>query len=154
MGAVLRIWDNVLQYAVAWKGAGGAAWTIEQGNCSGRNPTSNTNNYNAVHNEANCGFLDNVATAQNIGAGGTTPIFLDSLHVQVALVGTLTITGFTKVDGTTAITKVFPIGSVGQLITPGDCLRMETGCTMTLSVANDGGSASNLWNIRVAWRPI
>lgn len=132
----------------------GAQQVAEVGVRSGRNTSSLTNNYDAVHTEVNGdAFLDNVATAQNIGAGGTTPIFLESLHVQVALVGTLTITGFKKVDGT-AITKVYPIGSVGQLIAPGNGFRLEAGCTMTLSVANDGGSASNLWNVRVGFRPI
>lgn len=132
----------------------GAVQVAEVGVKSGRNTSSTTNNYDAVHSEVNgdC-YLDNVATAQNIGTGGTTPIFLESLHVQVALAGTLTITGFKKVDGT-AVTKVYPIGSVGQLITPGNGFRLEAGCTMTLSVANDGGSAGNLWNVRVGYRPI
>ena len=131
----------------------GAAQSLEQGIVGGGvNESSQDNNLTRIKNNINgsC-FLDNVATAQNIGALGTTPVFLTSLHIQVALAGTLTITGLSKVDGT-AITKVYPIATVGQQIAPGEAWECPAGCTMTLSVANDGGSAGNLWNVRVGWR--
>jgi len=126
----------------------GSQWTLEQGVIGGeRNTTSLTNNYDAVKHEANCNILQNVATAQNIGTGGTTPIFLMGIQIRAALTGTLTITGFTDPTGA-AKSWVLPIGTVGQVLPPGNARRMESGCTMALSVAADGDF------VVVDWRPI
>ena len=126
----------------------GAAWTMEQGVIAGeRNPNSTTNNYAATKHECNSNILQNVATAQNIGTGGTTPIFLMGIQVRAALTGTLTIVGFTDPAGTPK-NWVLPIGTVGQILPPGNARRLDTGCTMTLSVAADGDF------VVVDWRPI
>lgn len=126
----------------------GAAWTLEQGVIAGeRNTSSTTNNYAATKHECNSNILQNVATAQNIGTGGTTPIYLMGLQVRTALTGTLTIVGFTDPTGA-AKNWVLPIGTVGQVLPPGNARRLEAGCTMTLSVAADGDF------VVVDWRPI
>lgn len=126
----------------------GAAWTMEQGVIAGeRNPNSTTNNYAATKHECNSNILQNVATAQNIGTGGTTPIYLMGIQVRTALTGTLTITGLLDPAGN-AKSWVLPIGAVGQVLPPGNARRLEAGCTMTLSVAADGDF------VVVDWRPI
>jgi hypothetical protein len=88
--------------------------TLERGVIGGeRNTSSLTNNYDAVKHEANSNILQNVATAQNIGTSGTTPIYLMGIQIRTALTGTLTIVGFTDPAGT-AKNWVLPIGTVGQ----------------------------------------
>jgi hypothetical protein len=125
-----------------------ALHTNEQGVVGGeRNTTSPNNNYDAVKHECNSNILQNVATAQNIGTGGTTPIFLMGIQIRTALTGTLTITGFTDPAGA-AKNWVLPIGTVGQVLPPGNARRLNSGCTMTLSVAADGDF------VVVDWRPI
>ena len=76
------------------------------------------------------------------------------LHVQVALAGTLTVTGFLDPTGA-SVSKVFPAASVGQLIAPGNAKAFPTGCTMTLSVAADyNGGATAAGNVTVDYRAI
>jgi len=124
----------------------GAAVTLEVGVSSGRNPSSLTNNFDAVKHEANSQTLVNGTGAQNIGTGGTTPVYLMGVQINAALVGTLTITGFTDTSGA-ASSHVLPIGFVGSWGFA-NAKRMETGCTMTKSSASDDGK------IIVDWRPI
>ena len=112
-----------------------------------RNSGNPSNNYAATKHEANSTLLASSASAQNIGGGGTTPIFLLGVQIRTALTGTLTITGFTNPDGSSA-SWVLPIGSVGAVIPPGTARRLEAGCTMTCSVAADGPF------VLVDWRPI
>jgi hypothetical protein len=145
-GTTLNNGIETLQRAVV--GSDGSQWTLEQGVIGGeRNTSSLTNNYDAVKHEANSNILQNVATAQNIGTGGTTPIYLMGIQIRTALTGTLTIVGFTDPAGT-AKNWVLPIGTVGQVLPPGNARRLESGCTMTLSVAADGDF------VVVDWRPI
>lgn len=87
--------------------------------------------------QANSNVLAAVTTAQNIGAAGTTPVYLMGVQIRTALTGTLTINGFTDPTGAAA-PWVLPVGSVGAVLPPGNARRMETGCTMVLSVATDG----------------
>lgn len=130
------------------RSTGRALWTNEQGSIAGeRNTNSLTNNYAATKHECNSNILQNVATAQNIGTGGTTPIYLMGIQIRTALTGTLTIVGFTDPAGTPK-NWVLPIGTVGQVLPAGNARRLETGCTMTLSVAGDGDF------VVVDWRPI
>lgn len=90
-----------------------------------------------TRHQASSNVLAAVATAQNIGAGGITPVYLMGVQIRTALTGTLTINGFTDPTGAAA-PWVLPVGSVGAVLPPGNARRMETGCTMTLSVATDG----------------
>jgi hypothetical protein len=139
---------NAAGLAESQRGTNGAGHTLEQGSIGGeRNTTSPTNNYDVVKHECNSNILQNVATAQNIGTGGTTPIFLMGIQIRTALTGTLTIVGLTDPAGT-AKSWVLPIGTVGQVLPPGNARVMSNGCTMTLSVAADGDF------VVVDWRPI
>lgn len=125
-----------------------AAHVMEAGVVGGeRNTSSLTNNYDVTKHECNSSILANVATAQNIGTGGTTPIYLMGIQIRNALTGTLTITGLTDPSGV-AKNWVLPIGTVGQALPPGNARRCENGCTMTLSAAADGDL------VVVDWRPI
>lgn len=127
----------------------GAAFAIEQGQIGGeRNTSSTTNNYDATKHECNSSVLSAGTGAKNIGAAGTTPIFLMGIYANAALVGTLTITGFTAEDGVTAANLVIPIGASGWLLAPGNARRCETGCTVAKSSASDDGK------ILIDWRPI
>lgn len=129
-------------------GVGDSAKTAEQTLGPGeRNSGNPSNNYAATKHETNTNVLASAATAQNIGGSGTTPVFLMGIQIRTALTGTLTITGFTNPDGTAA-SWVLPIGSVGMVLPPGNARRMESGCTMTLSVAADGPF------VLVDWRPM
>lgn len=132
----------------------GAAQTLEQGLIGGEtNTTSQANNYDHIKHIANVGFLAASTAVQNVGALGTTPIFLMGLNVRAALTGTLTIVGFTDLAGA-PITLVLPIGFVGDYVAPGNDIPFVTGCTMQLSVATDSGSVANNWNVRIAYRSI
>lgn len=127
----------------------GAAWSAEQAVLGGgRNELSVSNNLTVVKHEANASVLSAGIGAKNIGPGGTTPIYLMSLYAHTALAGTLTITGFTAEDGTTAASLVIPVGAVGWVLQPGTSRRLENGCTMQKSSAADDGK------ILVDWRPI
>jgi len=112
-----------------------------------RNSGNPSNNYASVRHECNSNLLANSASAQNIGPGGTTPVFLMGVQIRTALTGTLTINGFSNPDGTAA-SWVLPIGSIGAVVPPGNARRMESGCTMTCSVGTDGPF------VLVDWRPI
>jgi hypothetical protein len=135
------------------KGTSGAAHTLEQGVIGGeRNTTSLNNNYDATKHECNSNMLANSASAQNVGTAGTTPIFLMGITIRATTTGTVTITGLTDVTGA-AVNWVIPATTITggvpvQALPPGNARRMETGCTMTCSVAADGP------NVLVCWRPI
>ena len=121
---------------------------MEQGSIAGeRNPSSLTNNYAATKHECNTAILANVLTAQNVGGIAALPVFIMGIQIRTALTGTLTIVGFTDTTGA-AKNWVLPIGTVGQVLPPGNARRADTGCTMTLSVATDGDF------VAVDWRPI
>ncbi len=125
-----------------------ATETLEQGLGPGeRNSANPSNNYAANKHEANSTMLADGTSAQNIGAGGTTPIYLMGVYIHTALAGTLTITGFVDPTGTAA-SLVIPVGAVGWAIQPGNARRLESGCTMTKSSASDDDK------ILVDWRPI
>lgn len=127
----------------------GAAKSLETGVIAGeRNNSSLTNNYDVTKHECNGSVLSAGTGAKNIGSGGTTAIYLMGVYISAALVGTLTITGLTAEDGSTAANLVIPIGAVGWVLTPGNARRCEAGCTMTKS------SASDDTKILVDWRPI
>lgn len=122
--------------------------TYERGIIGGeRNTSSLVNNYDVTKHECNSTILQNVATVQNIGTGGNTPIYLMGIQIRAALTGTLTIVGFTDPRGTPK-NWVLPIGSVGQILPPGNARRLENGCTMQLSAGADGDL------VVVDWRPI
>lgn len=112
-----------------------------------RNSGNPSNNFAAVKHEANVQVLANGTSAQNIGPGGTTPVFLMGVYINAALTGTLTITGFTYPDGSSA-SFVIPASATGWVLAPGTARRMESGCQMTKSSASDDGK------ILVEWRPI
>lgn len=125
-----------------------ATETLEQGLGPGeRNSANPSNNYAANKHEANSTMLADGTSAQNIGAGGTTPIYLMGVYIHTALAGTLTITGFVDPTGAAA-SLVIPVGAVGWAIQPGNARRLESGCTMTKSSASDDDK------ILVDWRPI
>jgi len=127
----------------------GAAQTAEQGIIGGgQNEGSLTNNLTVTKHACNGSVLSAGITAKNIGTSGTTPIYLMGVYISAALIGTLTITGFTAEDGVTAANLVIPIGASGWVLLPGDARRCEAGCTMTKSSASDDGK------ILVDWRPI
>lgn len=115
----------------------GAAQTLETGVQSGRNPTSLTNNYDATKHECNGVTLAAGTAVQNIGTGGTEPVFLMGIQVNAALVGTLTIVGLLDPTGTPA-NHVLPIGFVGAWGN-GNARRCETGLTVQKSSAADDG---------------
>jgi len=129
------------------KGTGGAAHVLEQGINGGERNAGTSNNYDATKHEANSYVLQNAATAQGIGQGGTTPVYLMGIHIHTALAGTLTVVGFTDSAGAAA-SWVIPIGAAGAILPPGNARRCEGGCTMTCSVAADGPKTL------VDWRPI
>lgn len=131
------------------KSTSNGAWSLETGIIGGeRNTSAQTNNYDATKHECNSSVLSAGTGAKNIGTGGTTPIFIMGVYSSAALVGTLTITGFTAEDGTTAANLVIPVGATGWILQPGNARRCESGCTMTKS------SASDDTKILVDWRPI
>lgn len=113
-----------------------------------RNTDSNTNGYFVTKQECNRSVLSDGTGVKNIGASGTTPVFILGVYIHTALVGTLTITGFTTEDGVTAASVVIPIGAVGQVFVPGNAGRCDAGCTMQKSSASDDDK------IVVDWRPI
>lgn len=129
------------------KGTSNAAHVLEAGVVGGeRNTSSPTNNYDATKHEANRSTLVAGTAAQNIGTGGTTPIYFMGVIVHTALAGTLTIVGFTDTAGAAA-SVVLPIGFVGAWGV-GNAARCETGCTVTKSSAVDDG------RIVIDWRPL
>jgi hypothetical protein len=150
-GTTLNNGIETLQRAVV--GSDGSQWTLEQGVIGGeRNTSSLTNNYDAVKHECNSNMLANSASAQNVGTGGTTPIFLMGITIRATTTGTVTIAGLTDVTGA-AVNWVIPATTVTsgvpvQVLPPGNARRMENGCTMTCSVGADGP------NVLVDWRPI
>lgn len=135
----------------AWEkqqGVSGAANAYEASMGAGDgNEDSYYESYKRIRRQLIPTALLSSTAAQNIGAGGTTPIILGGIFVQTALAGTLTVTGFFDPAGT-AVSKIFPVGSVGYLLEFGADLQMDAGCAMTLSVAAD----SNNGNVVVAWR--
>lgn len=129
-------------------GVSDAAKTFEMAVGPGeRNSGNPSNNYAVTKHECNAQTLADGTSAQNIGAVGTTPVFLMGLYINAALAGTLTITGFTDPSGSSS-SFVIPVGASGWVLSPGSARRMESGCTMQKSSASDNGK------ILVEWRPI
>lgn len=125
-----------------------AAHTFEQGLGPGeRNSSNPSNSYASTRHECNSTVLAAGTAAQSIGAGGTTPIFLMGIYANAALVGTITVVGFTNPDGTPA-NFVIPVGASGWVLAPGNARRCESGCTVTKSSASDDGK------VLVDWRPM
>jgi hypothetical protein len=112
-----------------------------------RNSGNPSNNYASTRHECNVSLLANSGSAQNIGPGGTTPVFLMGIQIHTALAGTLTVNGFSNPDGTAAA-WVIPASAVGAVLPPGSARRAEGGCTMTCATAADGPK------VLVEWRPI
>lgn len=139
--------DSATGRTTGVKATGNGAWTVEQGITGGERNGGTSNNYDAVKHECNRSVVSAGTGAKNIGTGGTTPIFLMGIYIHTALVGTLTVTGFTAEDGTTAASIVIPIGAVGWVL-HGNAARCETGCTVQKSSASDDAK------IVVDWRPI
>ena len=112
--------------------------------------SSNVNNYDSVRLEANRSVLISSAAAQNIGTGGTTPVFLIGATINGTTTGTITFTGFTQPDGVTAATWVIAAGTFvnASAFPSGIAARCETGLTVTCSVAADGPK------VLIDWRPI
>lgn len=129
----------------------GADGDILPGQVGGeRNTLSQSNNWDSIRAECNTSILASSAAAQNIGTGGVTPVFLMGVLINGVTTGTVTITGFTNPDGSTAAPWVIAAGTYvnAAILPPGNARRCESGCTVTCSVAADGPK------VLIDWRPI
>ena len=128
------------------KSTSNAAWTLQKGQVGGeRNTASASNNYDATKHEANATVLNTAITAQAVSGGA--PAYLMGIQIHTALAGTLTIDGLTNVAGT-ATPVIYPIGSVGAVLPPGNARRCETSIVATLS------SALDYDRVIIDWRPL
>lgn len=107
------------------------------------NPNSTTNPYQKVHDQATPFVLESSASAQNIGAGGTTPVGLFELGVKATTTGTITLSGLFNPSGT-GVTYAYPAITIAAgaspvwILPPGPMRLFPNGLTITCSVAADG----------------
>jgi len=75
-----------------------------------------------------------IVLSAGTGAKSLGALVVFEIHVTAALVGTLTMTGLTAEDGTTAASLVLPIGFVGRIR-----VCNVAGATLQKSSASDDG---------------
>ena len=109
-----------------------------------RNPSSSTDSYVAVRQEANASIISKT-TAVTIGGGVANDTHLMGLLIHTALTGTCVIAGFADSDGI-AQSYTLPVASVGYKDFLG-AINSAGALTITCSNAAD----DNL--VMVFWRP-
>lgn len=149
LGLLMGLKSGTTDTAMAIEVIDGAAKCVEQGQIGGeRNPSSTTNNYDAVRNESNVTILTGTG-AVTIGAGGIDDTELMGLFIMPNGGGavTVTVTGFPNEAGAakslvfTGSTTVDTIVNLGGLALRNSLAAL----TVTASVADKAA---------VFWRPI
>ena len=136
----------IITYIIgAWKcSVDGAAHVVDKSIGAGaRNPSSTTESYLVVREEANITLLTGTA-ARTIGGGVANDTHLMGLMITTALVGTVTITGFAN-DQDAAASIVLPVGTAVGFYDFKGVINSKGALTITLSSATDDNDVQVLW---------
>lgn len=126
-----------------------AAHFAEQGIIGGgANEADQTNNLTKTQKPSNLQTPETGTGAQNVGAGGTLPIYLTSLNFVDTTAGTVTLTGLTDLAGAASTIVIPATTGPYSMIPPGESAIFASGCTIQLSTAADFDK------ILIGWRPI
>lgn len=138
--------DSISGLSAPVKATNQAAHTMEQGLLAGeRNPSSLTNSYMVMREEANLTIIS-VTTAVIIGGGNANDTHLLGVHITAALTGTIVIAGFADEAGNPKSITI-PAATVGNRDFKG-AINSAGALTVTVSNAADDDKVAILWRPR------